>query len=155
MGRCGQCQADWGCRCVVLIGPSRDGSPGLPSVADPQLGKAPPAQGVLASIFAKCERQGQPEYLPERRSFRIGGHSTTIYLELAYWTLLEAIARAEGVSVTCLVSAIYAHCETANARNMASCLRVLCLRYLAVDENLRAAQPGFAAKPQAMPVGDA
>ncbi len=108
----------------------------------------PCRQGTLAQILADCDVAGQKEYLPEKRSFRIVGHSTTVCLELAYWRLLEAIAGAEGVSVTTLVGTIYAHCEVANSRNMASCLRVLCLRYLSADEGFRATILPLRAEPR-------
>ena len=52
----------------------------------------------LARLFGKCDPiQARDFYAPERRSFRIHGHSTTICLEQAFWQTLEAIAEQEGL----------------------------------------------------------
>jgi len=47
----------------------------------------------LSQLFGQCTpAQAQEFYAPERRSFRIHGHSTTIRLEQAFWETLEIIA---------------------------------------------------------------
>jgi len=83
----------------------------------------------LARLFGKCDPiQARDFYAPERRSFRIHGHSTTIRLEQAFWQTLEAIAEQEGLTIALLINRIHDHCQIANERNLASCLRVICLK---------------------------
>lgn len=86
----------------------------------------------LAQLFDLCNAEQSDEYLPERRSLRIHGHSTTIRLEKAFWTVLDVIAREESITVAELVTRIHDHCQTANQKNLASCLRVVCLKYINV-----------------------
>ncbi len=87
-------------------------------------------QTPLDRLFGLCTLDQQREFEPERRSLRIHGHSTTIRLERAYWTVLELLAAEEGLSVVALVTRIHDHCQTANEKNLASCLRVVCLKYI-------------------------
>lgn len=84
----------------------------------------------LTRLFSFCNVEQSGEYLPERRSIRIHGHSTTVRLEKAYWTALEELAGEEGVTLTGLITRIYDHCQVANQKNLASCLRVVCLKYI-------------------------
>lgn len=84
----------------------------------------------LARMFALCSPEQSREYLPEKRSFRIHGHSTTIRLERAFWTVLEEMALEEGVTPGGLITRIYDHCLVTNEKNLASCLRVVCLKYI-------------------------
>lgn len=93
---------------------------------------ARPGQTALARLFDLCNTEQSDEYLPARRSLRIHGHSTTIRLEKAFWTVLEVIAKEEGIAVAELVTRIHDHCQTANQKNLASCLRVVCLKYINV-----------------------
>ena len=98
------------------------------------LGKVetPLAEGEtpLARLFGLCTIDQAEEFQPERRSLRIHGHSTTIRLERAYWTVLEMLAGEEDVQLAALVTKIHDHCLTANDKNLASCLRVVCLKYI-------------------------
>lgn len=87
-------------------------------------------KSVLARLFDLCNVEQADEYLPARRSLRIHGHSTTIRLEKAFWTVLEVISREEGITVAELVTRIHDHCQNANQKNLASCLRVVCLKYI-------------------------
>lgn len=87
-------------------------------------------QSPLSYLFGLCVADQDREYMPERRSLRIHGHSTTIRLERAFWTVLEELAGQESISVAGLVTRIYDHCQVANQKNMASCLRVVCLKYI-------------------------
>ncbi|MBF0167454.1 MAG: ribbon-helix-helix domain-containing protein [Alphaproteobacteria bacterium] len=92
---------------------------------------APPApEGPLEKLFSYCNPDQVKEFTPERRSLRLSGHSTTIRLERAYWTVLEEMAREEGLALPALVSRIADHCLTTNDKNLASCLRVVCLKYI-------------------------
>lgn len=87
-------------------------------------------ESPLARLFSFCNTEQSEEYLPERRSIRIHGHSTTVRLERAYWTALEELAGEEGITLTGLITRIYDHCQVANQKNLASCLRVVCLKYI-------------------------
>lgn len=45
----------------------------------------------MRQVFAGQDRKG---YQPVTRSIRLGGHSTSIRLENAYWEILDEIAAA-------------------------------------------------------------
>jgi predicted DNA-binding ribbon-helix-helix protein len=70
----------------------------------------------------------------QTRSVRLSGHSTSIRLEVAFWTTLETIARAQGTPLGRLLTKL--HDEVLEFRgeapNFASLLRCACLKY--VDE---------------------
>ena len=85
----------------------------------------------LSQLFGLCSTGNQDtEFLPERRSLRIHGHSTTIRLERAFWNVLEELAASEDLTVASVVTKIYDHCQVANQKNLASCLRVVCLKFI-------------------------
>lgn len=84
----------------------------------------------LKRLFSLCNVDQKEEYQPVRRSLRIHGHSTTIRLERAFWTVLEVLAAEEGISVAAMVTKIYDHCLDTNEKNLASCLRVVCLKFI-------------------------
>lgn len=86
--------------------------------------------GPLARLFSLCNSDQSREYQPEKRSIRIHGHSTTIRLERAFWTVLDEMAREEGVTASALVTRIHDHCLFNNDKNLASCLRVVSLKYI-------------------------
>ena len=87
-------------------------------------------ESPLSELFGMCNGEQDMEFLPERRSLRIHGHSTTIRLERAFWNVLEDIAKTEGTTVAGLVIKIYDHCQFSNNKNLASCLRVFCLKFI-------------------------
>lgn len=61
-----------------------------------------------------------------KRSFSLAGHRTSVALEPAFWTALEAIARDRGLSLAALVMEL----DTARAEAgapLASTLRVFAL----------------------------
>lgn len=91
-----------------------------------------PSGSALAKLFSLCNEEQSDEYVPVRRSLRIHGHSTTIRLEKAFWTVLDVIAKEEDTTVADMVTKIHDHCQTANQKNLASCLRVVCLKYINV-----------------------
>lgn len=66
------------------------------------------------------------------RSVRMHGFSTSVRLEKVYWTLLEEIARRDGLSVPEILARLYEEVlETHGAvENFSSFLRVCCARYL-------------------------
>ncbi len=83
----------------------------------------------MCQIFA-----GQPRwnYELEKRSVRLGGHSTSIQLENIFWQTLEEIASRENLSVAKFISKLHDEVVLAHgeARNFASLLRCCCLIYL-------------------------
>lgn len=84
----------------------------------------------MCHIFAG---QAPETYEGQTRSVRIGGHSTSIRLEAAFWTVLEEVAAHQGMSLGKFVTTL--HDEVLNlhgeVRNFASLLRCSCLIYLA------------------------
>jgi predicted DNA-binding ribbon-helix-helix protein len=86
--------------------------------------------GPLDRLFTYCNTEQTREYLPEKRSVRIHGHSTTIRLERAFWTVLDEMAAEQGVVAAALITRIHDHCLLNAERNLTSCLRVVCLKYI-------------------------
>ncbi|NQV82829.1 MAG: ribbon-helix-helix domain-containing protein [Rhodospirillales bacterium] len=85
----------------------------------------------LSRLFSICSpEEAKVFYTPSRRSVRIHGHSTTIRLEQAYWTVMEDLAEKQGVTVAGLITLVHDHCQFSDQKNLASCLRVLCLKYV-------------------------
>lgn len=62
-----------------------------------------------------------------RRSFSLAGHRTSVALEPEFWSALEALARARGLSLAALVAEVDAARAEA-AVPLASALRVHALR---------------------------
>lgn len=58
-----------------------------------------------------------------KRSVRIGGHDTSVSLEGAFWDALGEIARARGVSLNTLASAV----DRERKGNLSSALRLFVL----------------------------
>ena len=85
---------------------------------------------ALGHIFHACTTDQIKEFVPQKRGFRIHGHSTTLRLESAFWSVLEEMATDESLSLSELVEKIHDTCLVANDKNLASCLRVICLKYL-------------------------
>ncbi len=61
-----------------------------------------------------------------KRSVRVSGHATSIALEEEFWHALEAHAQKEGKSLAQLIHDVDA---LRGMRNLASALRVFCLRH--------------------------
>jgi predicted DNA-binding ribbon-helix-helix protein len=87
---------------------------------------------VLDHMFNACTTSQISEFVPEKRGFRLHGHSTTICLERAFWNVLDDMARESKLSLPRLVERVHDGCLVANDKNIASCLRVICLKYLNV-----------------------
>lgn len=87
---------------------------------------------LLDHMLDTCTTTQITEFVPDKRGFRIHGHSTSIALERAFWNVLEDMGREMGLSLPRLVERIHDSCLVANDRNIASCLRVICLKYLNV-----------------------
>ena len=85
---------------------------------------------VLDHMFNACTTDQISEFIPEKRGFRIHGHSTTVRLERAFWSVLQLMAAEEGLVLPELIQRIHDHCLVANDKNLASCLRVICLKYM-------------------------
>jgi predicted DNA-binding ribbon-helix-helix protein len=87
-------------------------------------------ESAMCHIFAS---QSPDRYEGQTRSIRIGGHSTSIRLEAAFWSVLEEIAANQGMSVGKFVTTL--HDEVlelhGEVQNFASLLRCSCLLYLA------------------------
>lgn len=75
--------------------------------------------------------QGQERFMKISRSVRIGGHSTSIRLESAFWTTLEDMAAVEGLSTSKLISELYHEAleQHGDMSSLASMLRTVCLLY--------------------------
>lgn len=101
-----------------------------------------PGETPLERIFSLCTPEQRLEYEPERRSVRVEGHCTTIRLERAFWTVLEEISGDEGTTVPSIIAEVQAHCQHVNDKNLASCLRVICLKYINMGDWSQAAGAG-------------
>ena len=88
------------------------------------------APNALAHLLNTCTTEQIKEFSPQKRGFRIHGHSTTIRLETAFWHVLEEMAQSREMELPELVTAIHDQCLVANDKNLASCLRVICLKYV-------------------------
>lgn len=91
----------------------------------------------MCHIFAG---QAPETYEFQTRSVRIGGHSTSIRLEAAFWSVLEQVAAHQGMSLGKFITKL--HDEVlelhGEVRNFASLLRCSCLIYL---DEVRASAP--------------
>ena len=88
------------------------------------------SDSALAHMFNACTTEQINEFIPEKRSLRIHGQSTTVRLERAFWNVLEEIASDHGLTVAGVIQEVADHCLVANDKNLESCLRVICLKYL-------------------------
>lgn len=86
----------------------------------------------LSHIFNACSTDQIAEFAPVKRGFRINGHSTTIRLEAAFWNTLESMAAELDCTLPELIERTQKGCLIANDKNLASCLRVICLKYINV-----------------------
>ena len=85
---------------------------------------------VLSHMFNACTTDQINEFVPQKRGFRLHGHSTTIRLEAAFWNVLEEMARSQSLDLPEMIEMIHDQCLVANDKNIASCLRVICLKYV-------------------------
>lgn len=94
----------------------------------------------MCRVFAGQDPEG---YRQVNRSIRIGGHSTSIQLETAFWALLDEIAASQGLTTTKFISKLYEEAIEINGEipNFASMLRTTCALYLKgakpVEDELR------------------
>ncbi|MEM1383956.1 MAG: ribbon-helix-helix domain-containing protein [Pseudomonadota bacterium] len=80
----------------------------------------------MCEIFAG---QDPARYAFATRSIRLNGHSTSIRLETAFWTVLEEIATREGSTLPQFLSTLHDEVldRQGEVRNFASLLRCACL----------------------------
>lgn len=83
----------------------------------------------MCHVFAG---QDPSRYQQISRSVRIGGHSTSIRLEAAFWALLDDIAAMQGMTTPRFLSVLHDEALELNGEmsNFASMLRTTCLLYL-------------------------
>jgi predicted DNA-binding ribbon-helix-helix protein len=83
----------------------------------------------MCKVFAGQDPEG---YRQVNRSIRIGGHSTSIQLEAAFWNLLDEIAESQNLSTPKFISKLYDEALEINGQipNFASMLRTTCALYL-------------------------
>ncbi len=62
---------------------------------------------------------------PQKRSVVVAGHRTSVSLEPAFWTALQTIARARGLSMNALIAEV----DRSRAGSLSSALRVMALAY--------------------------
>lgn len=83
----------------------------------------------MCRVFAGQDPEG---YRQVNRSVRIGGHSTSIQLEAAFWTLVDEIAHGQGMTTPKFLSKLYDEALEINGQvpNFASMLRTTCVLHL-------------------------
>jgi len=84
----------------------------------------------LGHMFRACSIDQMNEFTPEKRGVRIHGHSTTIRLERVFWTVLEEMSDRLRMTLPQLIARIHDQCLIANDKNISSCLRVICMKYM-------------------------
>src|SRR5450830_9917 len=82
----------------------------------------------MCSLFA---HQPQRDYESQPRSLRIGGHCTSIRLEMSFWDTLEEIAAKEEMTLAKFLGKLYQEVldHHGEVNNFASLLRCSCLIY--------------------------
>ena len=93
----------------------------------------------MCKLFAG---QDPSRYRPINRSVRIGGHSTSIQLEAAFWDLIDDMASGQAMSTPRFLSILYDEALTihGSVSNFASLLRTSCLIYLISGDSHTAEQ---------------
>ena len=84
----------------------------------------------MCHLFA---HQAQRDYKSQTRSLRMGGHCTSIRLEMSFWDTLEEIAAKEGMSLAKFLTTLHDEVldHYGEVKNFASLLRCSCLIYRA------------------------
>ena len=100
----------------------------------------------MCHLFA---HQPQRDYESQTRSLRIGGHCTSIRLELSFWDTLEEIAAKQGMGVPKFLTTLYYEVldHHGEVKNFASLLRCSCLIYRAKSAS---AAPDFSGRTDAI-----
>jgi predicted DNA-binding ribbon-helix-helix protein len=94
----------------------------------------------MCQLFA---HQPQRDYESQTRSLRIGGHCTSIRLEMSFWDTLEEIAAKERMPLAKFLTALHNEVldHHGEVSNFASLLRCSCLIYR--SKTAAVAIPGF------------
>ena len=89
--------------------------------------------------------QNPDRYRPVNRSIRIGGHSTSIQLEAAFWLLIDEIAESQQMSTARFLSELYDEALELNGTisNFTSLLRTSCLIYVMSRQDTATKQEKF------------
>ena len=76
--------------------------------------------------------QDPKRYASETRRLRLNGQSTSIRLENAFWSILDQIAAAEGVSTPTFLSTLHSEVLQLHGEpeNFTSLLRCACLGFI-------------------------
>ena len=84
----------------------------------------------MCQLFAG---QNPDRYMLTTRRLRLNGQSTSIRLENAFWTTLDQIAAADGMSTPAFISRLHAEVleTTGEPVNFTSLLRTACLLFAA------------------------
>ncbi|MBI5165762.1 MAG: ribbon-helix-helix domain-containing protein [Magnetospirillum sp.] len=83
------------------------------------------------------------DFAQEKKSFRLHGRSTTVRMERIFWSLLKDIARSEGETLPSLLENIKERQHAFGASNLASCCRVICLKYCKGTMSAKALDDGI------------
>jgi predicted DNA-binding ribbon-helix-helix protein len=67
--------------------------------------------------------------LLQKRSMLLAGHATSLALEAEFWAVLEAMAKAQGLSLPALLVSI----DAERTQPMASACRVAALKWTAAN----------------------
>lgn len=83
----------------------------------------------MCSVYSKQDPYG---YESVSRSVRLSGVVTSVRLERTYWSIVDEIAAAEGMSTGKFLSTVYSEAVNENGAviNFASLLRVSCLTHV-------------------------
>jgi predicted DNA-binding ribbon-helix-helix protein len=87
---------------------------------------------MMCGIYSKAD---PIHYESRSRSVRIHGVVTSLRLENLFWEVLAEIARNDGITTNQLIAKLYDEIieYLGDVPNLASFLRVSCLRYLALS----------------------
>ncbi len=93
----------------------------------------------MCHVFAS---QGPEIYRTITRSVRLNGFSTSIRLEALFWSILDQIAKKEGMSTARFISTL--HDEVLELRgevgNFTSLLRVTCASFIERNQDMNVVQ---------------
>src|SRR5690242_124633 len=98
----------------------------------------------MCHLFA---HQPQRDYESQTRSLRIGGHCTSIRLEMSFWDTLEEVAATQHMSLAKFLTTLHDEVldHHGEVKNFASLLRCSCLIYRAKSAVAVPEFPGTAA----------
>lgn len=113
------------------------------SAAPPVRGERPEGDADLPSAPSGSDSRLAPSR-PEKRSFSIKGHKTSISLEAAFWEALRELAEEEGRSLASIVAEID---QTRGGAGLSGAVRVWILERYRARADGRAAERGPPSSP--------